>query len=368
MRLHSDASRRVVVAVALVALLAAACRGSSTTPVTSDALQIYSWSEYLPPKLLEDFKAAYPGVAVNVTTYSSNEEMLAGLAAKPGFYDLVIPSDYAVEILIDSKGLEPIDVHADLSNFDNIRTDFRSPYFDPGGNPSRTGGKGTGPKYTVPFQWGTTGIAYDSTKTDLTFSTFADLADPSLHGKMGILDDARESLGMALVATGHDKNESDEAALADAVAWLKGLGVAAVNSDDPEKALADGSIVAALTFNGNAKLAQAANPNIRYALPDGAGIFFDNLAIPAGAPHKDAALAFIDFVLEPDQSASISRTYGYSTPNQAALDLLAQTDPAFVNDPISNPPPEDLLGLRLVKNVGAAGQARFTTAWDEVRP
>jgi spermidine/putrescine transport system substrate-binding protein len=357
---------RRVPAATVSALLVAACVGSPTGTVSSRALEIYTWSAYLPAEVIDGFRSAHPGLAVTVTTYDSNEAMLAGLAAQPGHCDIVIPSGYAVEILIDQKGLEPIDVSKDLGHFDNVLPAFRAPYFDPGGNPSRTGGKGVGPKYSVPFQWGTTGIAYDSSKTGLTFGTFADLADPSLNGKVGVLDDVRETLGMALIATARDKNDSDPDALDAAVAWLNGLGIGSVNSDDPEQDLLDGKVIAALVFNGNAAAAVKANPAMRFVLPEGGGIFFDNLAIPAGAPHRDAALAFIDYVLQGDVSARISRTYGYSTPNRAALDALATSDPAFADDPISNPPPETLLGLRLVKNVGPAGQARFEAAWDRV--
>ena len=358
---------RGVARPAIIALLSAGCVGSPAATVSSTALQIYSWSAYLPQEVVDGFEAAHSGLTVTVTTYDSNEAMLAGLAAQPGHYDIVLPSDYAVEILIDQKGLEPIDVSKDLKRFDNILPAFRSPYFDPGGNPSRTGGKGVGPKYTVPFQWGTTGIAYDSSQTSLTFETFSDLADPSLHGKVGVLDDARETLGMALIATGHDKNDSDPAALDAAVAWLGGLGIASVNSDNPEQDLLDGKVNAALVYNGNAATAIRANPAIRFVLPADGGIFFDNLAIPAGAPHRDAALVFIDYVLQGDVSARISQAYGYSTPNQAALDVLATSNPAFASDPISNPPPETLLGLRLVKNVGPTNQARFETAWQRVK-
>lgn len=359
-------SRRVAAVAAIAALLAAGCVGSPVATVSSKALEIYTWSAYLPQEVIDGFIAAHPGLSVTVTTYDSNEAMLAGLAAQPGKYDIVIPSDYAVEILIGQKGLEPIDVSKDLKHFGNILPEFRSPYFDPGGNPSRTGGKGVGPKYTVPFQWGTTGIAYDSSKTSLTFATFSDLADSSLHGKVGVLDDARETIGMGLIATGHDKNDADHAALDGAVAWLNGLGIASVNSDDPEVGLLDGTATAALVYNGNAAAAVKGNPAIHFVLPEDGGIFFDNFAIPTGAPHRDAALAFIDYVLQGDVSAKISETYGYSTPNQASLGVLATADPEFASDPISNPPLETLLGLRLVKNVGPEGQARFEAAWKQV--
>ena len=361
-------SRALVgVCLTLAALLVAACQGGTST-LASTALNVYSWSEYLPPDVISSFEAAHPGLTVNVTTYDSNEEMLAGLAAQPGHYDLVIPSDYAVEILIDQKGLEPIDVGKDLKNFDNILPNFRSPYFDPGGTPSRSGGKGTADKYTVPFQWGTTGIAYDPSKVPFAITSWADLARPELHGKVGVLDDSREVLGAALLATGHDKNDASPESLAQAVAWLQGLGIVSIDSATPEKALEAGTALASIIFNGNAVLATRADPAISYVLPQAGGIFFDNMAIPVGAPHRDAALAFIDHVLDGPQSASISRTYGYSTPNQAALTVLATTDPAFVADPVTDPPADALLDLRLVKNVGTEGQARFEAAWKEIKP
>lgn len=356
---------RGLIAVAIGALLLGACTPSGGS-VTSTELRIYSWAEYLPPEVISAFEAAHPGLKVTIDTYASNEEMLAGLAAQPGHWDVVIPSDYAVEILIAAKGLEPIDVGKEIKNFANILPAFRAPYFDPGGQPSRTGGKGTQPKYTVPYQWGTTGIAWDSSKVSSAITDWADLARAELHGKVGVLDDARETIGGALLATGHDKNDASPAALADAVAWLKGLGIASVNSDNPERPLLDGTVNAEIIYNGNAVLAIRDNPKVRFVLPDDGGIFFDNLAIPVGAPHRDAALAFIDYLLLGETSAKVSRAYGYSTPNQAALDILATTDPAFVDDPISNPPAASLLGLRIVKNVGAAGQSRFVASWDEV--
>jgi spermidine/putrescine transport system substrate-binding protein len=356
---------RALVAVALVLLSLAACQ-SGGSRVTSDALDIYTWSEYLPPEVVSDFEAANPGLTVTIATYDSNEEMLAGLEAEPGRYDLVFPSDYAVEILIEAGGLEPIEIGRDIRNFANILPAFRTPYFDPGGQPSRTGGHGVGDKYTVPFQWGTTGIAYDSSAVDLDITSFADLADAALVGRIGVLDDPRETLGMANIALGRDKNDGSEEALAAAVDWLNSIGIASVNSEDPETALLDGTVLAHLIYNGDAAEAISQNADIAYVLPEDAGIFFDNMAIPVGAPHRDAALAFMDHILEAEVSAEISRAYGYSTPNQAALEILEQTDPAFVADPISNPPPDDLLGLRLVKNVGPEAQARFVEAFDQV--
>lgn len=352
-------------AVVLVGLVVVAC-APSASPVTSTALEIYTWSAYLPPEVVSGFENAHPGLTVTVTTYDSNEEMLAGLAANPGTYDLAFPSDYAVEILIDADGLEPIAIGQDIKNFANIAPAFRTPYFDPGGQPSVTGGHGVDDKYTVPFQWGTTGIAYDASALPFPIENFSDLDRPELHGKVGVLDDPRETIGMGLIATGHDKNDASSEALADAVAWLNGLGISSVNSEDPESALLDGTAIAHLLYNGNAAAAVAANADIEYVLPEDAGIFFDNMAIPVGAPHRDAALAFIDYVLQPEVSAQISSTYGYSTPNQAALTLLEQSDPDFVNDPISNPPSDALLGLRLVKNVGPEGQQRFEDAFAEV--
>jgi spermidine/putrescine transport system substrate-binding protein len=106
---------------------------------------------------------------------------------------------------------------------------------------------------------------------------------------------------------------------------------------------------------------------LRYVLPSNGGIWFDNMAIPRKAPHRDAALAFIDYVLEGKVGAQIPRVYGYSTPDRAALDELERTDASFAANAVTNPPRDALQGLLLTKDVGGEASDRFDAAWREVR-
>ena len=194
------------------------------------------------------------------------------------------------------------------------------------------------------------------------------MARPEVRGKVALVDDARDVLGAGLIATGHDKNDSSPEALADASAWVKSLDAQPVDADNPEKPIEDGSAVIGIMYNGNAAEAMRQNPNLRYVLPTDGSIWFDNLAIPKDAPHRDAALAFIDYLLEPQVGAEITKYFGYSTPNRASLDLLlSQHDPS-VDNVATNPPADALLGLLITKDVGPAGTERFENAWKEVRP
>ncbi|MGE5072376.1 MAG: spermidine/putrescine ABC transporter substrate-binding protein [Anaerolineae bacterium] len=321
---------------------------------TSKELNLYGWSDYVPQQLLDDFTAKY-NIAVNYDTYSSNEEMLAKLQAGASGYDLVIPSDYTVQIMLKQGMLEPIDL-AQIPNFANLDPRFTNKEYDPGN------------KYSIPYQWGTTALVYDKTKVPFEPKKWADLWDPKFKGRLVVLDDEREVPGMALQMLGFDKNSTDPAQLDQAKQKLIELkpNILLFNSDDPETSLITGETWAGLVFNGNAALAKQQDPNIEYICPEeGCGLWFDNLAIPKGAPHPDAAMAFLNFVLEPQESVLITKEFPYSNPNKAALDFLKANDPstfdAYMNFAATNPPDSFLANAKEIKDVGEA-----TTLYDQL--
>ena len=155
---------------------------------TSTELNLYGWSDYVPQQMLDDFTAKY-GIKVNYDTYSSNEEMLAKLQAGASGYDLVIPSDYTVAIMIKQDMLEPIDL-AQIPNFANADPHFRIKDYDPGN------------KYSIPYQWGTTALAYDNTKVPFEPKSWADLWDPQFAEQLVMLDDRREVPGHGSAGAG----------------------------------------------------------------------------------------------------------------------------------------------------------------------
>ena len=371
---------RFVTLVALIAVLAAACTPAATpteappppsapteaqqppqatsapteAKPTSTELNLYAWSDYVPQQMLDDFTAKY-GIKVNYDTYSSNEEMLAKIQAGASGYDLVIPSDYTVEIMVKQGMLDPLD-KGQIPNFANVDPRFTNRDYDPGN------------KYSVPYQWGTSALAYDKSKVPFEPKKWADLWDPQFKGKLVMLDDEREVTAVALEVLGFDRNSTDPAQLEQAKQKLIELkpNIVLFNSDDPETALITGEAAAGLVFNGNAALARAENENIEYICPtEGCTLWFDNLAMPKGAPHPDAAMAFINFVLDPKESVLITAEFPYSNPNAAALEYLKTSDPttydAYMNFAATNPPATFLANAIPIKDVGEA-----TTLYDQL--
>jgi spermidine/putrescine-binding protein len=314
---------------------------------TSKTLNLYAWSDYVPQQLLDDFTAKY-GITVNYDTYSSNEEMLAKLQAGASGYDVSIPSDYAVDIMIKQGMLEKIDL-SQIPNFANLDKRFTNQYYDPGNN------------YSVPYQWGTTALVYDKTKVPFEPKSWSDLWDPRFKGRLVLLDDEREVTGVALQVLGFDKNSTDPQQLKQAEQKLVELkpNILLFNSDDPETSIITGEAWAGLVYNGNATLAYREDPNVAYICPtEGCGLWFDNLVIPKDAPHADAATAFLNFVLDAKESILITKEFPYSNPNAAALDQFKATDPAdfstYMAFPGTNPSADFLAHTVAVHDVGDA--------------
>ena len=319
----------------------------TATTVKSDTLNLYAWSEYVPQQMLDDFSKKY-SITVNYDTYSSNEELLAKLQAGATEYDVIQPSDYIIAPLIMDGMLAPIDV-TQLSNFKNLDPRLINRDYDPGN------------KYSVPYQWGTTALIYDKTKVPSEPKSWIDLWNPAYESRLVFLDDEREVLAMALEILGYDRNSTSEAELTQAEQKLIELkpNILLFDSDAPESVIITGEAWAGMVYNGNATLAFQENPNVEYICPtEGCTIWFDNLAILNRAPHKDAAMLFLDWVLDAQQSALISTEFGYLSPNKAAIEYLKVNDPAFYESYMSfsatNPSDEFLANAGPIIDLGDA--------------
>ena len=342
---------RVIVVLALLVLILSAC---ATPKPSSTVMNLYGWSDYVPQKLLDDFSAKY-GIKVNYDTYSSNEEMLAKLQAGASGYDVVIPSDYTITIMVKQGMLDPLDM-SQIPNFSNLDKRFTNLDYDPGN------------KYTIPYQWGTTALVYDKTTVPFEPKSYADLWDPRFKGRLVLLDDDREVIGMALQVLGYNLNSTDAGQLQKAEQKLIELkpNILKFDSDTPENSIINGEAWAGLVYNGNASLAYASDANVVYICPtEGCVIWFDNLAIPKGAPHMDAAMAFLNFVLDPQQSMLISQEFPYSNPNAAAITYMKTNDPTFYASYMSfagtNPSDAFLANAKPIVDVGNA-----TTLYDSL--
>jgi spermidine/putrescine-binding protein len=342
---------RLIAIFAIVALLLPAC---GAPKASSSVLNLYGWSDYVPQTLLDNFTAKF-GIKVNYDTYSSNEEMLAKIQAGASGYDVVIPSDYTVAIMIKQGMLDPLDL-SQIPNFSNLDKKFTNMDYDPGN------------KYTIAYQWGTTGLIYEKTRVPFEPKSFADLWDPALKGRLVLLDDEREVMGMALEVLGYDHNATDPNQLQQAEQKLIELkpNILKFDSDTPENSIINGEAWAGLVYNGNASLAYAEDPNVVYICPtEGCTLWVDNLAIPKGAPHKDAALKFLNFILEPEQSLLISKEFPYSNPNAATIQYMQTADATFYASYMdfsgTNPSADFLSRAKTIIDVGSA-----TTTYDSL--
>ncbi len=365
---------RLVVLGLLVALLLVACGGggTETAPAESSApttpepvaevepaqeIQFFNWSEYIDPDIYEIFEDEY-GIRVVESNFASNEEMLAKLQGGATGYDLIVPSDYTVAIMIEEGMLAELD-HANIPNLENLSPRFRQVPYDPGN------------KYCVPYQWGTTGIGYNSALIDEPTS-WAVLFDPDpnapYYGRAMMLDDPREGMAAALVYLGYDINTTDEAQLEEAKqALLRAKpALAGYDSDQFDDLLAAGETVLTHGWNGDILVAQEENLDVAYTIPqEGGVVWIDNVCIPntVTPERKKAAEIFINFLLRQDIGVLLSEFNYYASPNAAAEEML---DEEFLSDPAVYPPPQVLDKLQYIEPLGDF-ESVYQRIWDEVK-
>ena len=315
--------------LAILGLVVAACGGGDETAdggdvtcepgvTDADTLNFYNWSEYIDPDLIALFEEE-SGVDVVESFYESNEAMLAQIQAGVT-YDLIVPSDYMVGIMIEEGLLMPIQKDA-LTNIGNLATEFQSPAYDPGG------------EYSVAYQWGTTGLGVNLEAVgDAFVPSWALVFDPELTanfpGGVSLLDDPRETMGAALKYLGYSLNEADVDALqeaADLIANAKDY-IATFDSDQYDEALVAGEVSVSHGYSGNMLVAiwDAENPdNFTYVIPqEGGTLWVDNMAIPTDSAAPCTAHAFIDFLLDAENGAALTNWNYYASPNAAAEEFI----------------------------------------------
>ncbi|MCE9589483.1 MAG: spermidine/putrescine ABC transporter substrate-binding protein [Planctomycetes bacterium] len=322
-------------------------------PREEKVLNLYIWSEYLPQSVLDKFTQR-TGIKVNVDNYDSNETLLAKLRSGVAEYDLCVPSDYMVRVLIAEKLILPID-HAKVPNLGNIDARFLSRGFDPGN------------RYSVPYLWGTTGLGYNKQQVTEPVESWKIVFDKKYAGKVLLLDDMRECFAVALKSMGKSLNSTDPADLEAAAKLLMAQKelVKTYNSNDFDNILAAGDVVLAHGYNGQlAKLAAKEPAKFAYVVPkEGATQAIDSLCILAKAKHSEAALAFINFVHEPEINAEIVNGVHYASPNTAARKFIHAD---ILNNAAIYPSEETLKQCETMEDLGEATQA-MDRYWTEIK-
>jgi spermidine/putrescine transport system substrate-binding protein len=359
---------RWITILGALAVLAAACGegegdGGSAAPTSAapavpledQEIVVSNWAAYTPEGLVEAFEAE-TGVEVTLLEdHVNNEDVIGKLQASGGTgRDVVFISGHYVQTLVDNGWAAELDQSL-IPNSSNLYPEASELAYDPGN------------RYSMPYTWGTTGMCYRSDLVDVPIDSWEDLLDPdpSLHGKITMLGTERWLLQPALFTLGYSANTQDQAEIDEA----KEMTIAA-----KENLLAfDDTVFYEKLDSGEASVVHgwdgwcnyATNENVEFVVPpEGADLWADVMTVMEASENKEAAHAFIDFVLRPENHVQVANLVLYKVPSGPAMELL---DPALVEAyPNLGITPEELLSFEALVPVGDAQEA-WTQAAAEIK-
>ncbi len=305
------------VAVALVALVIIANIDTSNKnqQYAGQTLYFYNVGEYIGEDVIAGFEEK-TGAKVVMETFDSNESMYIKVANGES-YDLIVPSDYMIQRLIEEDYLQKLD-YSRLNCMDNMSDEVLNKSYDPGN------------EYSVPYFWGTVGIIYDKTKVDiadLEKDGFGIFLNEKYKGDIYLYDSERDSFMMALKNLGYSMNTDNEAEIQEAYEWL----VQCVETMEPEIVIdevidnmAQGRKALALVYSGDATYIMGENENMAFYLPEsGTNIWCDAMVIPKNAKNPELAHEFINYVSSYDVAYENSSWVGYTSPNWEVMDAIS---------------------------------------------
>ena len=297
--------------------------GTSHKKYEGQTLHVYNWGEYTGENIIGDFEEA-TGAKVVLDNFDSNEQMYIKVANGES-YDVLVPSDYMIERLIQEDLLQPLDSNK-ITCMDDLADAVKDKSYDPGN------------VYSVPYFWGSVGIVYDKTKVDikdLEKEGFNIFLDEKYKGDIYLYDSERDSFAMALKGLGYSMNTDNEQEIEEAYDWL----IQCVETMDPEIVtdeiidnMAQGRKALGLVYSGDAAYVMSENDDMGYYMPEtGTNMWFDAMVIPKNAKNTDLAHEFINYVSSYEGAYDNSSYVGYTSPNIDVLNELAQTDYKGIN-------------------------------------
>lgn len=296
-------------------------RKENSLPFSGETLYIYMPGEYIGENIVSDFEKE-TGATVVMENFESNEQMYIKVANGES-YDILVPSDYMIQRLIDENLLQKLD-SSKLKCMDLLSDDVKNPPYDKKN------------EYSVSYFWGTVGIVYDKTAVDiadLEKEGYNIFLDPKYRGNIYLYDSERDSFMMALKALGYSMNTTKESELQSAYEWL----VQCVETMKPEIVtdeiidnMAQGRKALGLCYSGDATYIMAENENMGFYLPEnGTNLWYDSMVIPANAESPALAHEFINFISSYDNAYENSSYVGYTSPNQEVMNDLSKENGDF---------------------------------------
>lgn len=348
------------IAMTLCGVLAAAALtgcGSSADKYPGGKVYVFNWGEYIDEETITLFEEE-TGIQVIYDEYDTNETMYPKIEAGASNYDVICPSDYMIQKMIDNDMLAELN----WDNLPNAQANIGAQYyeqstaFDPGN------------QYSVPYCWGTVGILYNTTMVDEPVTSWSILWDEKYADSILMQDSVRDLFMVALKELGYSMNSTDEAELQAAKELLieqKPLVQAYVIDQVRDKMIGDEAALGVI-YSGEAIYTQRENSNLAYAIPEeGTNVWIDSWCIPKNAENKENAEKFIDFMCRPEIALMNFEFITYSTPNVAARELIEDED--IKNSEIAFPDLSLYSNLETFRYLGEDADILYNNLWKEIK-
>ncbi|MFV0441084.1 MAG: PotD/PotF family extracellular solute-binding protein [Lachnospirales bacterium] len=291
-------------------LIVGACSILTACSSDKESLYIYNWGDYIEEDLIDKFEDE-TGISVVYETFASNEAMYQKINAGGSSYDLLIPSDYMIEKMINEDLLQKLD-YSLIPNYEYIMPELKNMEFDENS------------EYTVPYMWGTVGIAYNKALVE-TPTSWSVMFDEANSGNIFMYDSSRDMIMVALKYLGYSLNTTDENELNEAKELLlnqKPLVQAYLDDSVKDKMIGEEGTYA-VVYSGDAVYMNGENENIGYVVPEeGSNVWVDSIVIPKDAENVENAHKFINFIIGTENAKVNSEYIGYTTTNYETLEII----------------------------------------------
>ena len=348
--------RVVPVAICIVFIGGGFYYAKENDVMNGEKLVVYNWGEYIDPEVLTMFEEE-TGIDIVYEEFETNEILYPKISSGAIAYDVICPSDYMIQRMIENDLLSEINFD-NIPNLKNIGKQYleRSRQFDPEN------------KYSVPYCWGTVGILYNKMMVDEPVDSWSILWDPKYKDNILMQDSVRDAFGVTLKYLGYSLNSIDLDELTEAKNLLieqKPLVQAYVIDQVRDKMIGNEAALGVI-YSGEAIYTQKENPNLEYVIPkEGSNIWIDSWVIPKNTEHKENAEKFINFLCRPDIALMNFEYITYSTPNEAARELIE--DESIRNSEIAFPGLSKYDNLETFQYLGTEADQVYGDLWNKVK-
>ena len=328
-----------VISLIVITMIMGTCFIGCGSSGSGKELNLICWSEYIPDSVLKSFEEE-TGITVNLTTYTTADEMLAKVqSAAEGTYDMIIAPQVNTSILNAQGMLEKLDKDK-IKNMSNVDEIYMKNELDPNND------------YSIPYLYTSLVIAVDTDVIKDDIKSYKDLLDPKYKDQMVIVEDARTVVTASLRAEGYDVNDTSDEALKAAEEYMNELkpNIHSFNGDSPKTLLLNGECPIGLIYGGECALAMDEKSSIVGIYPEeGCYYEMDVMMKTKGAKNSENVEEFMNYILDAKIGAEIAKAYPYISPNKAAKEYL---DEEYLNNDIKNPPKEELEKAQQLTDLG----------------